>query len=78
MNKRIRKKQLKRSLCELVAAYNEYEAAHEHSELTFRKAVQRVTDAHLESREEIQWYLKMASLNTRNGDISAWIRKSTS
>ncbi len=41
MNKRIRKKQLKRALHELIAAYDEYEAARER---VFRKALQDVTD----------------------------------
>ena len=43
MNKRIRKKQLKRALNGLLAAYDEYEAARER---VFRKALQDVADAY--------------------------------
>ena len=64
MNKRIRKKQFKRTLRELVAAYDEYEAAHE---LTFRRAVKCIADVHLEPREETQFYLKIASLMASSG-----------
>lgn len=42
MNKRIRKKHLKRTLNGLLAAYDEYEAARER---VFRKALQDVADA---------------------------------
>lgn len=49
MNKRIRKKQLKRTLRGLLAAYDEYEAERER---VFRKAMQGVLDAHGKSNEE--------------------------
>ena len=68
MNKRIRKKQLKRTLCELIAAYDEYEAARER---IFRKALQDVTDACGKSHEEfiaaLRRYMEIASLITANG-----------
>ena len=41
MNKRIRKKQLRRALIGLLAAYDEYEVARERA---FHKAMQAVTD----------------------------------
>lgn len=48
MNKRIRKKHLKRTLSGLLAAYDEYEAARER---VFRKALQDVADAYGGSKE---------------------------
>ncbi|MDE7221490.1 MAG: hypothetical protein K2O45_18085 [Oscillospiraceae bacterium] len=68
MNKRIRKKQFKRMLRELIAAYDEYEAARER---IFRKALQDVTDAHGKSHEEfiaaLRRYMEIASLITASG-----------
>lgn len=48
MNKRIRKKHLKRTLNGLLTAYDEYEAARER---VFRKALQDVSDAYGGSKE---------------------------
>ena len=66
MNKRIRKKQLKRTLRELVAAYDEYEAARERN---FRKAIKDLADEYAEyvrSRETFHiWFrhcMEVASL----------------
>ena len=66
MNKRIRKKQLKRTLRELVAAYDEYKAARER---IFRKAIKDLADEYAEyvrSRETFHiWFrpcMEVASL----------------
>ena len=63
MNKRIRKKHLKRTLNGLLAAYDEYEAARERA---FRKAVQTVADAYGTSRETFpaafRCYMEIASI----------------
>ncbi len=48
MNKRIRKKQIQRTLHNLVAACDEYEAARER---VFREALQDVTDSFGKPRE---------------------------
>jgi len=68
MNTRIRKKQLKRTLCKLAAAYGEYEAARER---VFRKALQEVTDAYGKSRESslavFRGYMEVACLMAFSG-----------
>ena len=71
MNKRIRKKQFKRTLRELVAAYDEYEAARER---IFRKAIKDLADEYAEyvrSRETFHiWFrhcMEAASLMAFSG-----------
>ena len=68
MNKRIRKKQLKRTLCELVTAYDEYEAARER---VFRKAMQDLVDVYGKSHETLaaalRCYMEIASILALNG-----------
>lgn len=71
MNKRIRKKQFKRTLRELVIACNEYEAARER---IFRKALKNLTDEYAEyagSRETFRIWLRhcmdVASLMASTG-----------
>ena len=49
MNKRIRKKYLKRTLNELLAVYDEYDARQER---IFNRALQDVVDAYGRSKEE--------------------------
>ncbi len=68
MNKRIRKKQLKRTLNGLLAAYDEYEAARERA---FRKAVQAVADTYGTSHESFpaafRCYMEIASIMASSG-----------
>lgn len=68
MNKRIRKKHLKRTVRELVAAYNEYEARREH---IYRKAHQNLMDAMGKSHEEfiaaLRQFIEITSLMARTG-----------
>ena len=68
MNKRIRKKHLKRALNGLLAAYDEYEAARER---VFRKALQGVIDARGKSHEEyveaIRCFMEVISILARRG-----------
>ena len=68
MNKRIRKKHLKRTLNGLLSAYDEYEAARERA---FRKAVQAVADAYGTSRETFpaafRCYMEIASIMASSG-----------
>ena len=65
MNKRIRKKQFKRTLRGLVAAYNEYEAARER---IFRKAVQDLVGPYGQSRDAtLRRCMEIASLMAFSG-----------
>lgn len=68
MNKRIRKKHLKRTLNGLLTAYDEYEAARER---VFRKALQNVSDAYGGSKEAFygafRRYMKIASVMASSG-----------
>ncbi len=68
MNKRIRKKQLKRTLRNMLAAYNEYETARERA---FRRAVQRVVNAYGKSPEApsaaFRCCMEMAALMASSG-----------
>ena len=68
MNKRIRKKHLKKALNGLLAAYDEYEAARER---VFRRALQDVTDARRKSHEEyvaaIRRCMEVISILARSG-----------
>ncbi len=68
MNKRIRKKHLKKTLCNLLAAYDEYEAARER---IWRTALQDVVDAYGESKEAFRTafrrYMAVASVLAFSG-----------
>lgn len=68
MNKRIRKKHLKRTLNGLLAAYDEYEAARER---VFRKALQDVADAYVGPKETFyaafRRYMWIASMMASSG-----------
>ena len=68
MNKRIRKKHLKRTLNGLLTAYDVYEAARER---VFRKALQNVSDAYGGSKEAFygafRRYMKIASVMASSG-----------
>ncbi|MDE7245337.1 MAG: hypothetical protein K2O18_15380 [Oscillospiraceae bacterium] len=64
MNKRIRKKHLKRAVCELVAAYEEYETARER---VFLEAVQKVADTYGMSKTAFRCYLEIAWIMTLSG-----------
>lgn len=68
MNKRIRKKHLKRTLNGLLAAYDEYEAARER---VFRKALQDVADAYGGSKETFYAaflrYMEIVSIMASSG-----------
>ena len=68
MNKRIRKKHLKRALIGLLAAYDEYEAAQER---VFRKALQDVVDAYGGSKETFYAaflrYMEIVSIMASSG-----------
>ena len=68
MNKRIRKKHLKRTLNGLLTAYDEYEAARER---VFRKALQNVSDAYGGSKEAFyaafRRYMEIASVMASSG-----------
>lgn len=68
MNKRIRKKHLKRTLNGLLAAYDEYEAARER---VFRKALQDVVDAYGGSKETFYaaflCYMEIVSIMASSG-----------
>ena len=68
MNKRIRKKQHKRTVRELIAAYDKIEMARER---VFREAVQDVTDTCGKSREEFcaafRRYMEIAFLLAFSG-----------
>ena len=75
MNKRIRKKHLRRTLCKFLAAYDEYEAARERA---FRKALQIVEDAHLGPREEIQCYMKIVSIMASSGPMPRFLSEGCS
>ena len=70
MNKRIRKKQLKRALLELLAAYGEYEAARER---VFRKAMQGVADSCGTSQEAslaaFRRYMEIAAIMASSGPL---------
>ncbi len=70
MNKRIRKKHLKRALIGLLAAYDEYEAAQER---VFRKTLQDVTDAYGGSKETFyaafRRYMEIASIMASSGTL---------
>ena len=70
MNKRIRKKHLKRALIGLLAAYDEYEAAQER---VFRKTLQDVTDAYGGSKETFyaafRCYMEIASIMASSGTL---------
>ena len=74
MNKRIRKKQIRKALRDLIAAYDKFEAARKRA---FRKALQDVADAHLEPCEEIQCYLKIASFLASSGPIPKSLKENT-
>lgn len=68
MNKRIRKKYLKRTLNGLLTAYDEYEAARER---VFRKALQDLSDAYGGSKEAFyaafRRYMEIASVMVSSG-----------
>jgi hypothetical protein len=68
MNKRLRKKQLKRAVCGLIAACDEYLAARER---IYRKATQDVLDAHGKSNEEfsdaLRRFMEIASIMASSG-----------
>ncbi len=68
MNKRIRKKHLKRTMNGLLAAYDEYEAARER---VFRKALQDVADAYGGSKETFYAaflrYMEIVSIMASSG-----------
>lgn len=68
MNKRIRKKHLKRTLNGLLAAYDEYEAARERA---FHKTLRNVADACGQSRDErltlFRRYMEIASVMASSG-----------
>ena len=68
MNKRIRKKHLKRTLNGLLTAYDEYEAARER---VFRKALQDVSDTYGGSQESFhaafRRYMEIASVMASSG-----------
>jgi len=65
MNKRIRKKRIKRTLCGLLAAYDEYEAARER---IWQKALRNVADACGEYREAMfRGYMEAACLMASSG-----------
>ena len=68
MNMRIRKKQLKRALCEFVAACDKYEAARER---IYHKAVQDYMDAQGKSREisnaALRRYMEVLSFLAHSG-----------
>ena len=64
MNKRIRKKRIKRAVRELVAAYQEYETARER---VFLKAAQKVADTYGTSKTAIRCYLEIAWMMALSG-----------
>ena len=68
MNKRIRKKHLKRTLNGLLAAYDEYEAARER---VFRKALQDVANAYRGPKDTFyaafRRYMEIASIMASSG-----------
>lgn len=68
MNKRIRKKHLKRALNRLLAAYDEYEAARERA---FHKALRNVADTCGPSRDgrltAFRCYMEIASVMVSSG-----------
>ena len=76
MNKRIRKKQLKRALRELVAISKEREAERER---VFRKAMQGVLDAYGKSNAEFaaafQCYLEIAYRLMASGPLPSFLEK---
>jgi len=68
MNKRIRKKRLKRALCGMCASYDEYEAARER---VWQKALRNVSAACGESREAMyRGYMEVACLMASSGPPS--------
>lgn len=73
MNKRIRKKHLKRTLSGLLAAYDEYEAARER---VFRKALQEA-DAYGGSKETFYAaflrYMEIASIMASSGPLPRFL-----
>lgn len=71
-SKRIRKKKLRRTLCKLIIAYNEYEAARERA---FYKAMQMVEDTCTDPREAIQCYMRIASIMASSGPVPRSIRE---
>lgn len=73
MNKRIRKKQLKRTLGGLLAAYDEYEAARERA---FHKALQTVRDTCKNPREAFSAYMEIASIMAATGPLPRFLTKS--
>lgn len=74
MNKRIRKKHLKRTLNGLLAAYDEYEAARER---VFRKALQDVADAYGGSKETFYAaflrYMEIAFMMASSGPLPKFL-----
>lgn len=64
MNKRIRKKQLKRALNGLLAAYDEYKAARERA---FRNALQIVTDTCENPRDVFSACMEIAAFMASSG-----------
>jgi len=74
MNKRIRKKQLKRTLRNMLSAYSEYEAA---CERIWREALRDVVDAYGESKEvfytAFRRYMEVASILASNGLLSKFL-----
>ena len=73
MNKRIRKKHLKRTLSGLLAAYDEYEAARV---CAFRKALQVVTDTCENPRDVFSAYMEIASLMASSGPPPRFLTES--
>ncbi len=76
MNKRIRKKQLKRAVRGLIAACEEYEAARDR---IFLKAQQELLDARGKSHEEsvaaLRRYLEVASYLASTGPLPRSLRE---
>lgn len=72
MNKRIRKKQLRRALIGLLAAYDEYEVARERA---FHKALQAVTDTCENPRDVFSAHMKIASLMASSGPPPRFLRE---
>ena len=74
MNKRIRKKQLKRRMRELLAAYDEYEAAREG---VFREAMQDVIDSYGKSHEAfsaaLRRYMGIVSILALSGPLPSFL-----
>ena len=73
MNKRIRKKQFRRALIGLLAAYDEYEVARERA---FHKALQAVTDTCENPRDVFSAYMEIASLMASSGPPPRFLTES--